>query len=102
MLQVGRDPDFAQEPFGAKADTQLLAEHLDGDLAVMLDVIGQPYDPHAAAPELALEHIAAVESLGQRIVGSRHHDSCGWGVTQCGVEGRAAPARADGQEPRQP
>ena len=38
MLEPGRDPDLAGEALGAEAGGELGAEHLDGDLAVVLEV----------------------------------------------------------------
>ena len=55
MLQVGGDPDLRQEPLGAEDGGELGAEDFDGDLAVVLQVVGEVDGGHAAAAELALE-----------------------------------------------
>ena len=55
MLKVGGGPDFPQEPLGAEHRGQLGPEHLDGDLAVVLAVVGQVDGGHAALAQLALD-----------------------------------------------
>jgi hypothetical protein len=58
VLEVGGGPDLRQEPFGTEDRGQLGSEHLDGDLAVVLAVVGEIYGGHPALPELALDLVA--------------------------------------------
>ena len=55
MLEVGGGPDLRQEPFGAEDRGQLGLQHLDRDLAVVLDVVGEVDGRHAALAELTLD-----------------------------------------------
>ncbi len=61
MLQVRRGLDLAEEPLGADHRRQLGPEHLDGDPALVPDVLGQEHGRHAARANLALEAIAIRE-----------------------------------------
>ncbi len=65
MLKIRRCLDFTQEALGADDRRQLGPQHLDGDLAVVLDVLGQVHGGHAALAELALEAVAVGQGLGQ-------------------------------------
>ena len=65
MLQVGGGLDFAEEPLGADDGGQLGPQDLDGDLAVVLEVLRQVDGGHAARAELALEAVAVGERLGE-------------------------------------
>src|SRR4029079_10789162 len=59
VLQVGRDADLAQEPLGTEHCPELGIEHFERDVALVLEVAGEEYGRHAAAPELTLEGVAA-------------------------------------------
>ena len=63
VLQPGRRPDLAQEPLGAEAAGERGEEDLEGDGAVVPEVAGQVDDGHAAAAELALEHVPIPQRL---------------------------------------
>ncbi len=67
MLQIGRRPDLGEEPLGADHGGQLRLQHLDRDLAVVLEVLGQVHRGHAAGPELALDAVAVGEGGGEPI-----------------------------------
>ena len=58
MLQVGGGLDLAQESLGADHGGELGAQHLDRDLAVVLEVVGEVDRGHAARAELALDAVA--------------------------------------------
>jgi hypothetical protein len=62
VLQVGGDLDLVQEPLGAEDGRKLRVENLDGDLAIVLQVVGEVDRRHAAAAELALDAIAVGQS----------------------------------------
>ncbi len=57
MVELCRDLDLAQEPFRAQSRGDLVAQHLDGDGAVVSWVAGQEYHRHPAAAELPLERV---------------------------------------------
>ena len=65
MLQVGGGLDLLEEPLGADHRGEVRMEHLDGDLAVVFEVVRQPDRGHAAGAELALDAIAAGEGGGE-------------------------------------
>ncbi len=62
MGEPGGDPDLAGESFGAEQRAELGAEHLDGHLAVVLQVVGEVHGRHATAAELVLDGVAAGEA----------------------------------------
>ena len=51
---------------------QLRVEHLDGDLAAVLQVFGEIDRGHAALAELALEAVAVAERGGEAGIDHRH------------------------------
>ena len=55
MLQVGGGPDLGQEPLGAEHGGELGLQHLERDLAVVPEVVGEIDGRHAALAELALD-----------------------------------------------
>ena len=61
MLQVGGGLDLAQETFRADRGGDLLAQHLDGDLAIVLQIVGQVDGGHATRAELALDAVAVAQ-----------------------------------------
>ena len=74
MLEVGGGLDLAQEALGADDGGQFGPEHLDGDLAVVLEVLGQVDGGHAALPELPLEAVAIRQGFGQAGEDVGHRD----------------------------
>ena len=58
MLQVGGDLDLREEPLGAEHGAELRLEHLDRDLAIVLEVVGEIDRGHAALAELPLDAVA--------------------------------------------
>ena len=61
MLQVGGGLDLGEEALGADDGGELGAQDLDGDLAVVLEVLGEVHRGHAARAELALDPVAVGE-----------------------------------------
>ena len=61
VLEGGGDLDLAEEPVAAEDGRQLGLEHLDGDAAVVLQVLGEKDDRHPALAELALDAVAVAE-----------------------------------------
>ena len=68
VVEPGGEPDLPDEPLGAQRVRQLGMENLQGDGAVVPDIAGQVDGGHAAAAELALEHVAVPESFGEPLV----------------------------------
>ena len=62
MLEVRGGLDLAQEALGADDGGELGAEDLDGDGAIVLEVVREVDGGHAARTELALDAVA----VGQR------------------------------------
>jgi hypothetical protein len=58
VLQVGGDLDLLEEPLGADHGGQFRPQHLERDLAVVLDVVRQVHRRHAALAQLALDDVA--------------------------------------------
>ncbi len=56
-MKFGGDLDLAQKPFRAEGRGDLLAEHLDGDGAIVSPVTGQEHHRHPALAELPLERV---------------------------------------------
>ncbi len=48
MLQVGRGLDLGEEAFGPDDSGELRPEHLERDLAIVLEVLGEVHGGHAA------------------------------------------------------
>ena len=61
MLEVGRELDLGQEALGADHGGELGPEHLEGDAAVVADVLGEIDGRHAAGADLAVEAVAVRE-----------------------------------------
>jgi hypothetical protein len=61
VLHLGDDMDLAGEPVGSHRGGQLGAEDLEGDVAVVLEVVRQVHGGHAADPDFTLNAIAAAE-----------------------------------------
>ena len=67
MLQVGDGLDLAQESLGADHGGELRPEHLDGDLAVVSQILREVYRGHATGAELAHEVVPAGERGSQGV-----------------------------------
>ncbi len=75
MIEPGRDPDLAQEPFGAEHGRQLRPQHLERDPAVVPQVLGQVDRCHAALAELPLDAVAIGEGGRQPFGDGTHRRS---------------------------
>ena len=64
MLEPGGEADLAEEALGAEGGGELGVEDLEGDVAVVLEVLGEEDRGHAVA-ELALECITVSEAVAQ-------------------------------------
>ena len=65
MLQVGGGLDLGEEALGADDGGELGPQHLDRDLAVVLEVVGEVDRGHAALAQLALKAVAVGEGGGE-------------------------------------
>jgi hypothetical protein len=65
MLQVGGDADFAKEPLRAQRGGELGPDDLDGDLAIVLEVVSQEHDRHSTTPELPVERVLTSQAVLQ-------------------------------------
>jgi hypothetical protein len=72
MLEPRRGLDLAQEPFAPEHRAEIRVQHLDGDFALVAQVMRQVNRGHAARAELALDPVAAGEGLRQAQRGVRH------------------------------
>ena len=81
VLQRRDGLDLTQEALGADDGGQLGAEDLDGDLAVVLEVLGEVDRGHAALAQLALEAVAVGEGGTQ---GVRHAHGAPGGLERAG------------------
>ena len=75
MLEVGRDLDLGQEALPADHGGELGMQHLDGDLAAVLEVFGEIDGGHAPLSQLALEAIPVGQGRGETGGGIGHASS---------------------------
>ncbi len=70
MGQPGGNPNFAKEALGPERRSDLRAQHLDGDLAMVLEILGEKYERHPTPPQLAFDRVAVGEcclELGEEV-----------------------------------
>ncbi len=89
MLEVGGGLDLLKEALGPDHRGELRAEHLECHFAMVLDVLGQVDGRHPARAELALEHVAVPECIGDLRRWCGHSYRGGGGA----VNLRRSPAR---------
>ena len=66
VLQVGRGADFREESLGAEGSGEVGMQHLDRDLARVLEVVREVDGGHPALPEFALEPVATAKCRRER------------------------------------
>ena len=71
VLERGGGLDLLDEPVGTEHRGQLGPEHLDGDLAVVLEVGGQIDGGHAPLAQLPFEAVAVGQGGGEAVEGHR-------------------------------
>jgi hypothetical protein len=59
--QLGGDLDLLQEALRSQRRRQVVAEDLDGDLAVVLEIARQIHGGHAAAADFSVDGVAVGE-----------------------------------------
>ena len=67
MLQIRGRLDLAQKAVGADDRRELVAQHLDRDVAIVLEIAREIHRRHPAGAELALDAIAIGEARAQAI-----------------------------------
>jgi hypothetical protein len=67
MGEPSGELDLAEEAVGTEDGGQLGPKDLEGDRAVVLEVLGEIDRGHAAAAQLALERVAIGEGRGQAV-----------------------------------
>jgi len=72
VLQAGGGGDLLHEALGAEHGSQLGPEHLDRDLPLVLEVLGQVYRGHSALAQLPLDAIPVGECGGEASDGCCH------------------------------
>ena len=65
VLQVGGDPDLGQEPLGAEDRGEFGPQHLERDLPLVLQILGQVDRGHPAGAEFPLDPVAVGEGRGE-------------------------------------
>src|SRR5207244_4938780 len=93
VLEPGGQLDLALEAFRSEGGGQLRVEHLERDRPLVLEIEGEIDDGHAAAPELALEHVAVPEGVGQQRRGDFGHEGARWGKLESGPDTGRMPAQ---------
>lgn len=58
MVEPGGDPDLIEEPLTAEDGREILAQHLEGNVPVVLGIPREIYRGHAAPADLALDAVA--------------------------------------------
>ena len=74
VLKVGGDLDLGEEALGADDGPEFGLEDLDGDEAIVLEVVREVDGGHAALPELALNAVAVGQGLREAV--ERRHFGC--------------------------
>ncbi len=72
MRQAGDRLDLTQETVGTQRMREVGLEHLESDSPPVTQVACEVDCGHAAAPELALEDVAAGQGIGERRVDCGH------------------------------
>ena len=69
VLEPGGEPNLGEEPLGAERPSELGVQDLEGDGAVVAEVVRAVDRRHAAAAELGVETVAAGEGLRESGLG---------------------------------
>ena len=72
MLQCRGGRDFLNEPLGAEHGGELRLQHLERDLALVPEVLGQVDRGHSPLTQLALDSVAVGEGAGEALELLRH------------------------------
>ena len=72
MLQARGGADLSQEPFAAERRAQVGVQHLNGHIAIVLEVVRELHGGHTAGTELAVDAIATAKDGAQSFHGFDH------------------------------
>jgi hypothetical protein len=72
VLELGGDPYLSKEAVGAEHGGELRPQHLDRDLAVVLQVGGEKHYRHPALTELAIEPVTVGDAGRELFEECRH------------------------------
>ena len=99
MTQRRGGLDLDHEPLAADHGGQLGLQHLERDLAIVLQILGQVHGGHAALPELALDAVAVGQGRGETIGRRSHRFRMALrSVSQWSTQTRFVPALPDPDE----
>jgi len=93
VLEPRGEPDLPLKPLGAERRGEVGVEHLERDVAVVLEVAGEVDGGHSAPAEHALQQVSVAERIGERI-GDVGHREIWLG------NARNLPQPAAGRQPR--
>ena len=65
MLQFGGGLDLTEKPLATKCRAQVRMQHLDGDIAIVLEVVGAVDGRHATGTEFAVDAVSVMEGGGE-------------------------------------
>jgi len=63
VCEARGEADLADESLGAHDGVEVEAQDLEGDGAVVLEVVGEEDSRHATGPDASLHRVATVESV---------------------------------------
>lgn len=96
--QLGRDPDLGEEPLPAERRREILEQHLDGHVTVVLEIAGQEDGGHAAVPDFPIYGVVASQGTLEALESFGHGFSI-WtqtGRSTTGGQGRGPDAEGHG------
>ncbi len=65
VLEVGGDLDLVQETLATQNCSQFGPQHLNRDVAIVLDIVSEIDGRHAAEPECVLDRVASREGVAE-------------------------------------
>ena len=93
MLQLCGGLDLAQEPLATQRGAEIRMKDLDGDFAVMLEIVREIHRRHSARAEFAIDAIPVGEGGAKQFEGGGHC-ALRWMRGRLGARGTDQPARA--------
>ena len=91
VLQPRRRLDFGEEAIAAECSTEIGVQHLDGDVAVVLEIMREIHGGHPAGAELAVDAIAVGEGQVQACDDVRVHGAAELGIRATGGQPNRGP-----------
>ena len=88
MLESRARADLAEKAIGAECGAEVGVEDLDGDVAVMPEVMGEEDGGHAAGADLAVDAIAVAEGVAQALKDVVRHERVPGGKKAAAIAGR--------------